>query len=86
MTDDEVLAQYRHRYRNVGLETARALQRMSGYRGTKRCGPPGGLADDLPPRNPSGPPLRIAEQYAAGRPRPTVSPRDGSVSLPAVNR
>jgi hypothetical protein len=27
------------------------------------------LADDLPPGSPSGPPLRIAARYAAGRPR-----------------
>jgi hypothetical protein len=32
---------------------------------------------DLPvPSTPNMPPLRIAARYAAGKPRPTVSPRD----------
>jgi len=31
MTDDELLALYRDRYPNISVETARALQRMSGY-------------------------------------------------------
>ena len=45
----------------------RALERMRGYRGSVTAGPPGGLVDDLPPGNPSGPSLRIADRYAAGR-------------------
>ncbi len=67
MSDEELLSLYRDRYPDIGLETARALLRISGYRGSKNAGPPGGLADDLPSGNPSGPPLRIANRYAAGR-------------------
>jgi hypothetical protein len=69
MTDEEVLAFYRDRYPDIDLETARALRRISGYRGAKSSGPPGGLADDLPPGNPCGRALAIASGYAKGRPR-----------------
>jgi hypothetical protein len=72
MTDEEVVAFYRQRYPYIGLETARALRRISGYRGAKSSGRPGGLADELPPGNPCGPALAIASGYAKGRPRRTA--------------